>query len=301
MNTIAYGKGICYSGYRDGQSPVHRTYPSYDEVLEDLRILDNDYDYIRMYDGSPHAETALRAIRDNDLNLKVMLGIDLLGEISNPNCSWGGDYTDEEIARNIRYNESQLRQVIALANKYPDQVLAVSAGNEAVPEWNENLVSPGRVLYFVEELKRHTDTIVTYCDNNFYWLDTLDHVAQAVDVISIHIYPVWLGADIEEGLTRSIREYNEIVKRHPDKQVIITEIGWPTRSNGGPIPVEHANEVNQLFYTKEMERWADRHGVVCFFFEAFDEPWKGSEDPNEPEKHWGFYNVHRQPKRVKQS
>jgi hypothetical protein len=38
-----------------------------------------------------------------------------------------------------------------------------------------------------------------------------------------------------------------------------------------------------------------------FFFEAFDEPWKG--DPNNPagaEKHWGLFSVDRTPKKVMQ-
>ncbi len=29
---------------------------------------------------------------------------------------------------------------------------------------------------------------------------------------------------------------------------------------------------------------------------SFDEPWKGSPDPLEPEKHWGLFNVDRTPK-----
>jgi exo-beta-1,3-glucanase (GH17 family) len=36
-----------------------------------------------------------------------------------------------------------------------------------------------------------------------------------------------------------------------------------------------------------------------FFFEAFDEPWKG--DPGNPrgaEKHWGLFKVDRTPKQV---
>jgi len=40
---------------------------------------------------------------------------------------------------------------------------------------------------------------------------------------------------------------------------------------------------------------------MVFVFEAFDEPWKGSPDPLEPEKHWGIFTVDRQPKRVIQS
>jgi len=36
-----------------------------------------------------------------------------------------------------------------------------------------------------------------------------------------------------------------------------------------------------------------------FFFEAFDEPWKGDEhDVLGAEKHWGFFNVDRSPKLV---
>jgi hypothetical protein len=33
-------------------------------------------------------------------------------------------------------------------------------------------------------------------------------------------------------------------------------------------------------------------------FEAFDESWKGSPDPLEPEKHWGLFTVDRKPKLV---
>jgi hypothetical protein len=44
--------------------------------------------------------------------------------------------------------------------------------------------------------------------------------------------------------------------------------------------------------------WSE--GLLCFVFEAFDEPWKGSPDPLEPEKHWGLFTVDRRPKLVMQ-
>ena len=252
-----------------------------------------------MYDSGAHTKMTLETIRKHNIQLKVLVGMDLLGESSNENCSWGGDYTVDEIARNIEYNQNQLYQAIELVNEYKDIVLAVSAGNEAVPEWNENLVSPGRVLYFVQELKKYTDVPVTYCDNNYYWRDLLQEVAKEVDFISIHIYPVWLGANVSDGITTSIREFNEINNLYPDKQVIITETGWPTNSNGGQIPKEHANELNQLFFNNELDRYTQRNGITCFFFEAFDEFWKGSERIDEPEKHWGYYYDNRTPKRIK--
>ena len=152
MSKLAYGKAICYSGYRTGQRPGGK-YPSYEEIKEDMQILEKDYDYIRMYDPSQHAKTTLEVIRNEKINLKVMLGIDLLGENYNDQCQWGGKYSDEQIKKNISYNEKQVRELIKLANKYEDIIVAVSAGNEAVPEWNENLVTPERVLYFVKTLK----------------------------------------------------------------------------------------------------------------------------------------------------
>ncbi|WP_371682584.1 hypothetical protein [Hypnocyclicus thermotrophus] len=33
-------------------------------------------------------------------------------------------------------------------------------------------------------------------------------------------------------------------------------------------------------------------------FEAFDEDWKGSNNPLEPEKHWGLFTIDRKPKKV---
>ena len=47
-------RAICYSGYRSGQSPVTGIYPSYDDVKEDLLLLDPHWDLIRIYDCSEH-------------------------------------------------------------------------------------------------------------------------------------------------------------------------------------------------------------------------------------------------------
>lgn len=299
MNQFPYGRAICYSGYRKNQSPHTKVYPSYNEILEDLKILENDFDYIRMYDPSEHAKTALKVIREQNIDLKVMLGIDLLGEESNPQCSWGGDYSEEEVQRNIQNNEQQLQDLILLANQYEDIIISVSAGNEAVPEWNENLVQPKRVLYFVNELKKHTNQLVTYCENNNYWKDPLKEVAEAVDFISIHSYPIWVNLPIEEAYSVTLADYEKVQNWYPHKQVIITEAGWPTTANGGGFQKEFASEENQVIYFDQMKKWSEENQITLFFFEAFDEPWKGSENPLEPEKHWGIYFEDRSPKKVK--
>lgn len=299
MSTFPYGRAICYSGYRKNQSPHTKVYPTYEQVLEDLKILEADYDFIRMYDPSEHAKTVLKVIRHEGISLKVMLGIDLLGEESNPNCSWGGDYTDQEVKENIANNEQQLKDLISLANEYEDIIISVSAGNEAVPEWNENLVQPKRVLYFVNELKKNTRQLVTYCENNNYWKDHLPEVAEAVDFISIHSYPVWVNIPIDKAYEVTVADYEKVRKSYPNKQIIITEAGWPTTANGRGFNKEFASEDNQVIYFDQMTKWSEENQVTLFFFEAFDEPWKGSSDMSEPEKHWGIYFEDRTPKKVK--
>ena len=105
---INYGRAVCYSGYRENQSPGLKVYPSYDEVLFDLTLLEKHFDYIRMYDPYQHAQTVLKVIKENNIKLKVMLGVEPGGEISNPDCPWGGLHSDEEIALNKINNFKQL-------------------------------------------------------------------------------------------------------------------------------------------------------------------------------------------------
>jgi len=45
---IQFGRAICYSGYRQNQSPLTKVYPTYEEVLSDLTFLSKHFDYIRM-------------------------------------------------------------------------------------------------------------------------------------------------------------------------------------------------------------------------------------------------------------
>ena len=68
------GRAICYSGYRDGQSPDTQVYPSEAEILEDLRLLQPHFALLRLYDCTPHAERVLAVIEREALPFRVLLG-----------------------------------------------------------------------------------------------------------------------------------------------------------------------------------------------------------------------------------
>lgn len=293
---VLYGRGICYSGFRTNQNPGEGIYPSYEEVKEDMHILKEHWDYIRIYDAGVHAETVLEVIFNEKIDLKVMIGTCLDAEVNNPECPWGSSHEEHVLDANKKNNEKVMEDIIRLANKYPSIVFSVSVGNEATVAWNDHMVPVQRVRSFVKYVKANITQPVTFCENYVPWQGKLDSIAEEVDFISIHTYPVWEYRNICDALAYTIENYQSVKSRFPDKEIVITEAGWTTKSNGQGIPVEHVSEALQGIYCKELEHWSKENKVLTFVFEAFDEDWKGSSDPNEPEKHWGLYNMKRKPK-----
>jgi exo-beta-1,3-glucanase (GH17 family) len=296
LGAVRPSAAICYSGYREGQSPDAGVYPSYDEVREDLLLLQRHWRLLRMYDAGPHAELTLEVIRRERLDLSVVLGASLAAEADNPLCPWGGVHGPAALARNVEANRLEVERLIALALRHPGLVVAVSAGNEATVEWTDHLVPPERVLAYARQLREALPQPVTFCENYVPWQTTLAALAAELDFLSVHTYPVWESKGLEQALAYTEENWRSVADRYPGTPVVITEAGWPTRSNGRGIKPEEASPAHQAAYLEALERWSERQGVLTFVFEAFDEPWKGSPDPAEPEKHWGLFTVDRRPK-----
>ncbi|MBX2802548.1 MAG: hypothetical protein KTR31_33010 [Myxococcales bacterium] len=294
-------QGVCYSGYRREQSPDDGVYPSPEQIAEDLQIIAKGWRKLRLYDSGPHARLVLETIERLGLPLEVMLGAYVTAEASNPSNPWGGGvYSDEQLARNVRLNEAEVDQAIALAQRYPTLVTSVSAGNEATVDWTDHLVPVDRVIHYVKRMKAAIEQPITFCENHVPWMGKLAPLVAELDFISVHTYPVWEYRSIEEAIAVTDGDWRRIAERYPDTPVVITEAGWTTRSNGRGIEPHNASPELQVQYYRELSRWADDNQVLVYVFEAFDEPWKGSADPDEPEKHWGLFTVDRQPKLVMQ-
>ena len=107
-----------------------------------LKILDEmGFKYIRMYDPISYAEMTCQVIRDLGLDMKVMLGPDLISEVNNPGCPWLKEtYTDAELVNRAKRNDNNIEKLIEIANNYSDVINAVSVGNENTPKWGANNV-----------------------------------------------------------------------------------------------------------------------------------------------------------------
>jgi exo-beta-1,3-glucanase (GH17 family) len=294
---------VAYSGYRAGQHPDRGdgpSNPSDEEILEDLRILTRDFNFglIRLYDSRENSKTVLRLIKEHNLPLNVMLGIWLSAEISNHRgCPWLHEPIPKEVlAQNKKDNLLEIERGIELANEYPKIVIAVNVGNEALVSWTDHLVDIDRVISYVKKVKADIRQPVTVAENFAWWAERGKPLARRLDFITVHSYPIWAEKDIDEALAFTASNIDAVRHALPGVEIIIGEVGWATTASEFG---ERASEENQLRYFKEVTEWAAELGVTTFWFEAFDEDWKG--DPNNPngaEKHFGLFTIDRKPKLV---
>ena len=274
------GPAIAYSGYRLGQSPDSGRRPSQVQVAEDLRILSRNWRLIRVYGSDRHSEDVLEVIRREGIDLEVMLGI----------------WLDREPGAE-QNNARQIADGIRLANEYEDVVVAVNVGNEVLIEWTEHPVSEQQVIRYVREVKAGVTQPVTVADNYVWWRDHGAALAREVDFITMHTYPLWERKDIGEGLSYTIANYESVHAAHPGKTIVIGEAGWATYTEGNLSVPRAGDERKQQRYYEELTDWARKNKVTVFFFEAFDEPWKGTGT----EGHWGLFTADRKAKPVMQT
>ena len=93
----------------------------------------------------------------------------------------------------------------------------------------------------------------------------------------------------------TIEGIENVIKALPNAKIAVLEAGWATIANEFG---DRSNQANQKLYYNALKHWAENN-VTVFFFEAFDEPWKGNDNaPNAAEKNWGIYFEDRTPKLV---
>ena len=295
-------RAVCYSGFRHGQHPDRgdgAVNPSDQEILQDLQILTHEgkFHLIRLYDAQANSEAVLRLVESNQLNLKVLLGVWLAAEVSNTNCPWHREpYPKAVLEANQLQNTREIENAIRLANRYPNTVVAVSVGNEALADWTDHLVPVDSVIGYVHKVKQSISQPVTVADNYNWWAQHGAGLAKELDFVSVHTYPAWEGKNVDEALSFSIANLQAVRNTLPRSRLVITEAGWATTASEFG---SRAGEAQQKRYYRDLFAWASEMNITTFFFEAFDEDWKGeANNPLAAEKHWGLFTVDRKPKLV---
>ena len=89
----------------------------------------------------------------------------------------------------------------------------------------------------------------------------------------------------------SVRDYLESIGIN--KQVHIGETGWASLDNSfyGYEGTRAADEFKQYLYFNHMNDLCEELKISCFYFSAFDEPWKDPSSINGSENHFGLFTV----------
>jgi len=294
LNGKWIGKAISYGCYRKGQAPGIKG-PSESQILQDLVIILNHWNLIRVYGSDEDSERILKVIRKNNLPIKVMLGVWLENEKDNP----------ERKNENI----TEALNAIRLGNEYLDIISAITVGNETQVFWSAHKMEIEALINYIRLVRNNTSVPVTTADDyNFWNKSESKSVTDEVDFIVVHIYPLWNGQTLENSIEwMSNIFFNEIKKYHSDKTIVLGEIGWATNYDStktgdgqqGSLIKGEVSYAAQGLFLLELSMWIDKNQVTTFLFEAFDEPWKGGGEnsgPNEIEKHWGVFYENRIPK-----
>jgi len=288
------GQGVSYGPYRKGQSPGGNL-PTHGELSEDLNLISHHWNLIRMYGSSEVSEDVLKIIHEKKIPLRVMLGAWITRESES-------EILDAKTSKAAMLaNRKEVLEVIRLTNAYPDEVIAVSVGNETQVYWSDHRTQPEVLLRNIRAVRDATIVPVTTADDfNFWNKPESKRITQEIDFIVLHIHAMWAGLESSKAMPWTQRIYTEICEIHPEKTVVIGEAGWATQIHNegeqAKLIVGKAGEEEQRRYYQQFTNWARTHKVGTFFFEAFDEPWKGGLHPDEVEKHWGVFRENRKPK-----
>jgi exo-beta-1,3-glucanase (GH17 family) len=158
-----------------------------------------------------------------------------------------------------------------------------------------------------------------------YHVEDLNQLIKAVDYISMHTYPmhdthyhpVFWGVfeseihlsekeKIDAAMIRA-RDYsifqiksvsNYMKSLGVDKPIAIGETGWASIASDlyGNSGSKATDEYKSAKFYKLMREWSDNEKLSLFYFEAFDEQWKDSGNPQGSENHFGLINLKGQAK-----
>jgi exo-beta-1,3-glucanase (GH17 family) len=287
------GNAVSYGCYRKGQAPG-KSGPSKEQILEDLNIISQYWNLIRVYNTDIDTENILKVIEENKIPIKMMLGV------------WLEHETDSEEKK--EQNIKNAIRAIELANQYGSIIVAINVGNETQVFWSAHKMDTDDLTRYIRAVRKNVNCPVTVADDyNFWNKDEAAAIANEVDFITTHIYPLWNGKKLDESIEWTDSVFKYIQAKYPDQQIVLGEIGWATDYNqdkkgpgeqGTLIKGKVSIKAQEEFLIK-LNNWINTNENVTFLFEVFDEPWKGggsSTGDNEIEKNWGVFYENRQPK-----
>jgi exo-beta-1,3-glucanase (GH17 family) len=304
---------VAYGAFRTARNPgeLDAEVITPAQLKEDLDLmLAAGFRMIRIFSSDDKvARQLLQVIADNKLNMKLQLGAFIKGDAYAAAADLPAIYAQ---------NEASIAKAVALANDpaFKDIILAVSIGNETQVDFAGERTRPETLAGYLRTVRNQITQPVTTDDNWLAWARMPAIITNEVDFASIHIYAQldtffnptlfdWRQRNVPEAtratammdavMAETRRQYDEARKAFDIRglsyiPITVGESGWNVID---PRLTFRAHPVNQKMYFDRITAWAaeGRAGPgpdAVFYFVAFDEQWKQSDDG------WGLFNKDRQ-------
>lgn len=258
--------GFAFSPIRGGADPSRTDYPSIAEIGSDIALIAKHGLSIRTYalDGT------LAAIP----RIATAYGLDVTA----------GVWLDKDRQTNAA-QIAKLRQIVARRHN----ISRVIVGNETVLRGDMSVPQLGMLL---DKLRHEIDVPVGTAEPWNIWLSHPE-LARHVDFIAVHLLPYWEGISVDHAVAFIDARMQQLKKTFPGKPIVIGEVGWPSwgRARGAAVP----SKANAAFFLRRFLKRAQQEHYSYFLMEAFDQPWKRTEE-GEVGAYWGVFDAARQPK-----
>jgi exo-beta-1,3-glucanase (GH17 family) len=250
--------GLCFSLYEEGQAPGDEI--SEAQIRRRMNVMAPYTEWVRSFSCTEGNENI--PVVAKEFGLKTLVG------------AWLG--SDKE------KNEEEIENLIKLAKEGHVDIAAV--GNEVL--YRDDL-SESELLDYMRRVKVELKDIPVGYVDAYYEFSQRPALVEHSDVILCNCYPYWEGTSFEHSFQHMRQMYHQTKNVAQDKQVIITETGWPSQGEplGGAIP----SEENALKYFINTNLWAQDEDVDVFYFSSFDESWKKSSE-GEVGAYWGIWD-----------
>jgi exo-beta-1,3-glucanase (GH17 family)/cellulose synthase/poly-beta-1,6-N-acetylglucosamine synthase-like glycosyltransferase len=259
-------QGFAFSPFRSNEDPTHFQMPTDEEIDADLALLQGKVNAVRTYSVAGTLADVPALAEKHDINVAI--------------GAWLDSHRDK--------NEEQLQAAIQLANSHIN-VVRVLIGNEVL------LRGDLPIEELEKDLDRARAAIGQPVSTAEVWHVWLAHpeLAAHVDFIAVHLLPYWEGVPVDEAVEYSVTQYKRLQKAFPHKQIVVAEIGWPSRGRTHESAV--ASDANEALFLRRFLRVAEKQQIVYYVMEAFDQPWKAYLE-GAVGSYWGVYDVNRHPK-----
>ena len=184
-------------------------------------------------------------------------------------------------------------QKLKTEDKLPSELWITSSDNFA--SWgggdaayhNEDLTA---LVKAVDYISLHTYPFHDTHYNSSFWLESQKNIEHLDAKVRIEL-AVQSAVDYAVFQYQAVESYVETLG--VQTPIHIGETGWATASENlyGTSGTQAADEYKQALYYQKMSDWTIANGVSCFYFEAFDEPWKDAPRPRGSENHFGLIDV----------